>query len=127
MALFENVNYEYYTEILKRHEVPNAEEFDKYALENKLFITKLIYDCVLIEPEEGAADKACCMMIEEDYKASQIAAGNNAAITSESIGGYSYSTSAKSADLQVEKDAKSTAAKKYKWLALYCELYAGVC
>ena len=80
-----------------------------------------------MEREAGGIDDACCMMIEESYNAAQIESGNvGGAITSETISGYSYSKSSKAADIQTEKNAKSTAEKKYKWLSLYCEILNGV-
>lgn len=125
MALFDNVTYEYYTETLGRHEVPDADAFNKYKLENVMYLKGLYNDGLIIEREPGGIDAACCMMIEESYKGAEIAAGNSNTPASENIGGYSYSVSTKASDLQQEKDAKSTDAKKYKWLGLYCYIMNG--
>lgn len=127
MALFDNVTYTYYTGTLGRTKVPSEAVFNEYKLENTLFIESLLNDGLIKERKAGGIDDACCLMIEESYNAAQIESGNaGGAITSESIGGYSYSKSSKAADIQTEKNAKSTAEKKYKWLSLYCDILSGV-
>jgi hypothetical protein len=127
MAQFDNVTYTHYTNDLGRNIVPDAATFDQYKLEETLFIESLLNDGLIIERKAGGIDDACCMMIEEAYSAAQIEAGKaGGAITSESIGGYSYSKSSKAADIATEKNAKSASQKKYKWLALYCDILNGV-
>ena len=127
MALFDNVTFTYYTGTLGRTKVPSEAVFNEYKLENVLYMKSLLNDGLIKEREPGGIDDACCMMIEESYNAAQIESGNaGGAITSESIGGYSYSKSSKAADIQTEKNAKSTAEKKYKWLLLYCDILSGV-
>lgn len=127
MARFGNVTYEHYSEVLGRAIVPDAATFEQYKLENVLFIKLLLNDGLIMEREAGGIDDACCMMIEESYNAAQIESGKaGGTITSESIGGYGYSKSSKAADIQTEKNAKSTAEKKYKWLSLYCDILNGV-
>ena len=124
--MFENVNSTHYTETLGRSAVPNAAEFDRLAFEEKLEV-KIMYDDGLIrEREKNGIDNAVCMRIEEAYKAEQDANGANNVDTSESIGGYSHSMSAKKSDLANEKNFKSVAQRKYKWLSLYCEMLTGV-
>mgnify|MGYP003314035292 CR=1 FL=1 len=126
MAQFDNVNYEHYSEVLGRAIVPDAATFDALKLEEILYIKSLLNDGLIKEREAGGIDDACCLMIEEAYTAAQIEAGKTGgAITSESIGGYSYSKSSKAADIQTEKNAKSAAEKKYKWLSLYCDILSG--
>lgn len=126
MAQFDNVTFKHYSEDLGRAIVPDAATFDAYKLENVLYIKSLLNDGLIKEREAGGIDDACCMMIEESYNAAQIEAGKTGgAITSESIGGYSYSKSSKAADIQTEKNAKSAAEKKYKWLSLYCDIFSG--
>ncbi|MCQ2076141.1 MAG: hypothetical protein MJZ20_03765 [Bacteroidaceae bacterium] len=127
MAQFNNVTYEHYSEALGRAIVPDAAAFNAYKLENILYVKSLLNDGLIKEREAGGIDDACCMMIEESYNAAQIESGKaGGAITSESIGGYSYSKSSKAADIQTEKNAKSAAEKKYKWLSLYCDILSGV-
>lgn len=127
MAQFENVNYTHYSSDLGRAIVPDAATFEQYKLENVLYIESLLNDGLIKERKAGGIDDACCMMIEESYNAAQIERGNvGGAITSETISGYSYSKSSKAADIQIEKNAKSTAEKKYKWLSLYCDILNGV-
>jgi hypothetical protein len=65
------------------------------------------------------------MMIEEDYCAAQAESGADDVQTSESIGGYSYSVSAKASEIAIEKNALSKDEKKYKWLSLFCEVTNG--
>lgn len=127
MAQFDNVTYTHYSSDLGRAIVPDAATFDRYKLENTLFVESLLKDGLIKEREAGGIDDACCMMIEESYNAAQIESGSTSgAITSESIGGYSYSKSSKAADIQTEKNAKSESEKKYKWLSLYCDILNGV-
>ena len=127
MAQFDNVNYTHYSSDLGRAIVPDAVTFDAYKLENVLYVESLLNDGLIKERKAGGIDDAVCMMIEESYNAVQIESGSTGgAITSESISGYSYSKSSKAADIQIEKNAKSTAEKKYKWLSLYCDILNGV-
>ena len=127
MALFDNVNYTHYSSDLGRAIVPDAATFDTYKLENVLYVESLLNDGLIKERKAGGIDDAVCMMIEESYNSAQIESGSTGgAITSESISGYSYSKSSKAADIQIEKNAKSTAEKKYKWLSLYCDILNGV-
>ena len=126
MALFDNVTYTYYTGTLGRTKVPSEAVFNDYKLQNVLYVKSLLNDGLLKEREAGGIDNACCMMIEEDYCAAQAQAGADDVQTSESIGGYSYAASSKASELAIEKNAKSTAEKKYEWLSLYCEILNGV-
>ena len=127
MALFDNVTYTHYSSDLGRAIVPDAATFDAYKLENVLYVESLLNDGLIKERKAGGIDDAVCMMIEESYNSAQIESGSTGgAITSETISGYSYSKSSKAADIQIEKNAKSTAEKKYKWLSLYCDILNGV-
>ena len=126
MALFDNVTYTYYTGTLGRTKVPSEAVFNDYKLQNVLYLKSLLNDGLLKEREAGGIDNACCMMIEEDYCAAQAQAGADDVQTSESIGGYSYTASSKASELAIEKNAKSTAEKKYEWLSLYCDILNGV-
>ena len=126
MALFDNVIYTYYTGTLGRTKVPSEAVFNDYKLQNVLYVKSLLNDGLLKEREAGGIDNACCMMIEEDYCAAQAQAGADDVQASESIGGYSYTASSKASELAIEKNAKSTAEKKYKWLSLYCDILNGV-
>ena len=126
MALFDNVTYTYYTGTLERTKVPSEAVFNDYKLQNVLYVKSLLNDGLLKEREAGGIDNACCMMIEEDYCAAQAQAGADDVQTSESIGGYSYTASSKASELAIEKNAKSTAEKKYEWLSLYCDILNGV-
>ena len=126
MALFVIVTYTYYTGTLGRTKVPSEAVFNDYKLQNVLYVKSLLNDGLLKEREAGGIDNACCMMIEEDYCAAQAQAGADDVQTSESIGGYSYTASSKASELAIEKNAKSIAEKKYKWLSLYCDILNGV-
>ena len=125
MAQFDNVTYTYYTGTLGRTKVPSEAVFNDYKLQNVLYVKSLLNDGLLKEREAGGIDNACCMMIEEDYCAAQAQAGADDVQTSESIGGYSYTASSKASELAIEKNAKSTAEKKYEWLSLYCDILNG--
>lgn len=125
MAIFDNVTYTHYSSDLGRAIVPDEATFEQFKLEETLFIRSLLDDSLLIEREAGGIDNACCMMIEEAYKADQLAAGAGNVDTSESIGGYSHSMSAKAAEIAQEKNVKSAAENKYKWLRSYCYVLNG--
>ena len=128
MAQFDNVTYKHYHDDLGRSVVPDAATFNAGKLEVVLWVKSLVEDGLLMEREPGGIDDACCLIIESDYQAAQTAAGNGAsagAITSESIGGYSYSKSTKAADIAAEKNTKSADAMRYKWLELYCYVLNG--
>ena len=126
MAQFDNVTYTYYTGTLGRTKVPSEAVFNDYKLQNVLYVKSLLNDGLIKERKAGGIDDACCMMIEEDYCAAQAQAGADDVQTSESIGGYSYTASSKASELAIEKNAKSTAEKKYEWLSLYCDILNGV-
>lgn len=126
MALFDNVTYTYYSDTLGRSKVPDEAAFNEYALENKLYLQQLINDGLIIERAPNGYDSACCLMIEEDYSAAQAQADGGELINSESIGGFSYSLNTKAQDIALEKNTKSIAQKKYKWINLYCEVTNGV-
>lgn len=126
MAMFDNVTFNYYSVTMGRNKIPDAATFDDLKLEIVLYVKSLINDGLLIEREPNGIDSACCMMIEETYLSNETEKGNDGAVTSESIGGYSYTKSGKAAELAVEKNSKSLAEKKYKWLSLYCEILSGV-
>ena len=123
--MFENVNYTFYSDTLGRSDVPTEADFNKYALENKLFVKRLLGDGLIVEREENGIDSAVCMMIEIDYKAAQIATGEALPASSESIGSFSHSKNTKAYDTQVELNAKSVEQQKYRVLSLFCDITAG--
>ena len=123
--MFENVNYTFYSDTLGRSDVPTEVDFNKYALENKLFVKRLLGDGLIVEREERGVDSAVCMMIEIDYKAAQIATGDALPASSESIGSFSHGKNMKAYDAQVELNAKSVEQQKYRVLSLFCDITAG--
>ena len=128
MALFDNVTYTHYHDDLGRSVVPDAATFDAGKLEIILYVKSLVNDGLIAEREPGGIDDACCMMSETDYQAAQTAAGKGDAgniKTSENIGTYSYSKSAKAAEIAIEKNTKSADESRYKWLSLYCHVLTG--
>ena len=126
MAQFENVNYTFYSDTLGRAIVPDEKTFNRYKLENTLVMHQYIDDGLVCEKQLNGIDSAVCLWIEEDYKAEQAASGATVLESSESIGGYSHSVNTRAYDLQIEKNAKSTAQLKYKWLKLYCYINTGL-
>ena len=124
--MFENVNYNFYKTTLGRFAIPDEASFNEYAIENKLFVKQLIADGIIVEREENGIDSAVCMMIEVDYNTEQEANGSSGVISSESINGYSYSYDRTIAQETARLNIKSTEAKKYKWLRLYCDVLQGV-
>lgn len=125
MAPFDNVTYDYYTDVLGRAVVPDEQAFEQYKLTNELFVKRLFSDGLIAEREENSIAGAVCMMIEEDYKHAQLMEGAALIDTSESIGGYSHSVDAKAYDVAVEKNAQPVSALKYKWLSLFCDIHSG--
>lgn len=126
MALFDNVNYTFYSDTLGRSTVPDEATFEEHKLVNLLYVKSLYSDGLLLEKEEYGIDSAVCMMIEEDYKNSLIESGDANEVSGESIGGYSYSVNTKAYDLAVEKNFKAIGEKKYFWLREYCHVLSGV-
>jgi len=123
--VFENVNYTFYSDTLGRADVPTEADFNKYKLENVLFVKRLLGDGLIVEREENGIDSAVCMMIEIDYKAAQIATGDALPASSESIGSFSHGKNTKAYDAQVELNAKSVEQQKYRALSLFCDITAG--
>ena len=123
--MFENVNYTFYSDTLGRADVPTEAEFNKYKLENLLFVKRLLGDGLIVEREENGIDSAVCMMIEIDYKAAQVASGESLPASSESIGSFSHSENTKAYDTQLELNAKSVEQQKYRVLSLFCDITAG--
>ena len=123
--MFENVNYTFYSDTLGRQEVPTQTDFNKYKLENVLFVKRLLGDGLIVEREENGIDSAVCMMIEIDYKAAQIATGDALPASSESVGNFSHGKNMKAYDTQVELNAKSVEQQKYRALSLFCDVTAG--
>ncbi|MCM1218941.1 MAG: hypothetical protein NC548_31045 [Lachnospiraceae bacterium] len=126
MALFDNATYKFYSDTLGRSEVPDEATFDKYALEERLYVKSLLDDGLISERGENGVDSAVCMMVEEDYKNFLALTGDDAPKVSESIGGYSFTRSTKVQELAAERDTTTLAQRKYKWLSLYCDIEAGV-
>lgn len=123
MALFDNVTYTFYSDTLGRSVVPDADTFNSFKLENELYIKQLIDDGLILAKDANSYDSACCMLIECDYATSQelkAGADGKAPVSGENIGGYSYSLNTKAYDMAVEKNQKSNAEQKYKWLSLFC-------
>ena len=124
--MFENVNYNFYKTALGRSAIPDEATFNEYAIENKLFVKRLINADMIVEREKDGIDSAVCMMIEVDYIESWEATKNNGAVTSETINGYSCSYDRTAVQELAKLNAKSTEARKYKWLTSYCEVLQGV-
>ena len=124
--MFENVNYDFYKTNLGRSAVPDEVAFNEYAIENKLFVKRLVNDGMLVEREKDGIDSAVCMMIEVDYIEAREAKGSNEAVSSETINGYSCSYDRTVEQETLKLNAKSTEAKKYKWLKSYCDILQGV-
>ena len=127
--MFENVNYNFYSDTLGRSVIPTETDFEKYALEEKLFIKSLVDDGIITgERIENGIDTAICMMIEIDYSTQTQINGsdeNGGAIASESINGYSYSVDRTLAQEESRLNAKSASAKKFKWIEDCCFLKTG--
>ena len=120
---YENVTYTFYTS-LGRSAIPTQAEFDKYALENKLYVdTMLPY---IKERNENGIDSAVCLMCEVDYLEAQAINTANLSKKSESLDGYSYTLDTGEKERIQDANFKTTAEKKRYWLELFCEIYGGI-
>ena len=120
---YENVTYTFYTS-LGRSAIPSQAEFDKYALENKLYVDTMLP--FITERNENGIDSAVCLMCEVDYLEAQAINTANLSKKSESLDGYSYTLDAGEKERIQSANFKTTAEKKLYWLGLYCEIYGGV-
>ena len=120
---YENVTYTFYTS-LGRSAIPTQAEFDKYALENKLYVDTLLP--YITERNENGIDSAVCLMCEVDYLEAQAINTANLSKKSESLDGYSYTLDDGEKERIQEANFKTTAEKKLYWLGLFCEIYGGI-
>jgi len=120
---YENVTYTFYTS-LGRSAIPTKAEFDKYALENKLYVDTMLP--FITERNENGIDSAVCLMCEVDYLEAQAINTANLSKKSESLDGYSYTLDAGEKEIIQDANFKTTAEKKLYWLGLFCEIYGGV-
>lgn len=130
MALFENVTYDFYSDVLGRAIIPDEETFEKLKLLNVQKMKCLLP--YLEEREENGIDSAVCMMMEIDYRnetASSGAGGNSASgsvISSESVNGHSVSFDNAARIKELELDAKGTEERKLDVIKLFCYLNVGM-
>lgn len=130
--MFENVTYTFYSDTLGRAIVPSEADFCRYALDNQLFMQRLIDDGIVTEKMENGIDTAVCRMIEIDFLQAEEMSGEaesnteGAAIASESINGYSYSYDRTAQQESIKLNAKSSAAKKIDIIKLYTDYNPGV-
>ena len=120
---YENVTYTFYTS-LGRSAIPTKAEFDKYALENKLYVDTLLP--YITERNENGIDSAVCLMCEVDYLEAQAIITANLSKKSESLDGYSYTLDDGEKERIQDANFKTTAEKKLYWLGLFCEIYGGI-
>lgn len=120
---YENVTYTFYTS-LGRSAIPTQAEFDKYALENKLYVDTMLP--FITERNENGIDSAVCLMCEVDYLEAQAINTANLSKKSESLDGYSYTLDSGEKERIQSANFKTTAEKKLYWLGLFCEIYGGV-
>ena len=120
---YENVTYTFYTS-LGRSAIPTQVEFDKYALENKLYVDTMLP--FITERNENGIDSAVCLMCEVDYLEAQAINTANLSKKSESLDGYSYTLDTGEKERIQDANFKTTAEKKLYWLGLYCEIYGGI-
>jgi len=120
---YENVTYTFYTS-LGRSAIPTQAEFDKYALENKLYVDTMLP--FITERNENGIDSAVCLMCEVDYLVAQAIITANLSKKSESLDGYSYTLDAGEKERIQDATFKTTAEKKRYWLGLFCEIYGGI-
>lgn len=126
MANFDNVTYTYYSDVLGRAIIPNADEFNALKLTNvQLMKTWLPY---VTEREANGIDSAVCMMIETEYTDNQILNGSDSrAVASESLGGHSISYGSTTKTKLEEMNAKATTDKKIAVAKLFVTFNIGVC
>lgn len=115
--MFENVNYTFYTETMKRSSVPDEATFERFKEQMELRFLK-IAQFVTGEAVENGKDKTVCMWIEEAFKAEASGIADGAKLNSESLGGYSRSFD--------NSALLSYSGKLNNWLSLYCYVDIGV-
>lgn len=129
----EKANYTHYAGDLGRTLVPDAETFNKYLLENLLYVNSLVTDGLISgERTENGIDSAICLCVEVDYitdvtinSAPADDGEHNGILTSESIQGYSYSLDTSARQKALELNAESAKAKKLQWIKAFCRVTEG--
>lgn len=125
MAVFDNVNYTFYSDKLGRAVIPTAEDFEKYKIFNVQTVKNLLP--YIEEQEENGIDSAVCLMIEAEYKNEMLKSNaDTSAISSESLGGHSVSYGSSKLTKQIELDAISLDQQKMDILKMFCKVCPGV-
>ncbi len=115
--MLENATFDFYSDVLGRHEVPDKETFDQLAFEQKRLFG--IYEpYVMGEKEEFGKDKTVCMWVEEQYRSVLSKTENGELVASFSLSGYSESRD--------NSRATSLSERKEKWLKLFCHVDMGL-
>lgn len=116
--MFENVTYEYYSNVLGRSVIPSAEDFDALKLTNIQEFKKLLP--YIEEREENGITNAVCLCMEKEYQAQTDGAA--AAVSSESLSGHSVSY-----DMNIKaKIVKPLDVQKMEVVKLFCFVNVGV-
>lgn len=123
--MFENVNYYFYSEVLRRSVIPDEETFENYKLLNVQKIKSWLP--YLEEKEENGIDTAICLMIEIDFKYDEsINQKTKSLVSSESVAGHSVSYDNSGISKEIELNAKSIESKKIEVVKLFCYFNLGV-
>lgn len=126
--MYENVDYSFYTESLKRNAIPSQEEFDRLILLNIAYFESLSSVYGITERAENGIDSAICMMCEVDYLTDKAMTGeeNSGRISSASVGGVSESYDKTYANAVIAANVKPVEVQKMAYIRLFCHLYCGV-
>lgn len=122
--MFENVTYEYYTQILNRSIIPTEEEFNSLILLNEKWIER--YLDYIDERATNGIDNSVCLLCEVDYKENTKNKAENATVASESVSGHSVSYLTSQKAKEEELNAKSIDQKKWEIVKLFCDVSIGV-
>ena len=114
--MFENVNYDFYSDTLGRSTVPDETTFNNYVLENKAYMKTILP--FVEEKETNGIDSTVCLWCEEQYKAEQNGTAYGEKTSSENVGSYSYSTD--------NSKTQSLVDRKNYWLNLFCNVNRAV-
>lgn len=126
--MFDNVTYEFYTNVLKRSIIPTQEEFDSHAMLNIAYYESLNSVYVITPHSENGIDSAICMMCEVDYQTDKALTGeeNSGRVSGVSVGSVSESYDKSYANAVIAANVKPAELQKMDYLKLFCHVYCGV-
>jgi len=126
--MFENVTFDFYKDELKGVKIKDADTFERYARDKKIYVKTLILDGIIGDDVDKVnIDTAVCLMAEVDYETAKEQGKEEneeeaKIVVSESIGSYSYTVDNSQMNKSIVLNYKSADSQKAKYLRLYCAL-----